>query len=134
MEASILGAHGSIGMSKQSSENRVYKRWDIFEYALLKQNDESLSEPAIIVDLSLGGLQVRGKRAYKEGEICEVSIIDDKDRQIVTNAEIRYSRPLPDSNIFVTGLRFAPGTTEERVSLVNYIHAKFQANADTLAM
>ena len=120
-------------MSEQNgSEGRRYKRWDIFEYALIHREGEQHSEPAIIVDLSLGGLQVRSRTPYPAGDMCLVSIAEDDDTSISTHAEVRYSYVLPDSDLYATGFRFMPGSVEQRVALVNYIHTRFQEGMDSL--
>lgn len=122
-------------MSQQNgNESRRYKRWDIFEYALVYLEENATAEPAIIVDLSLGGLQARCRKQYTAGETCQISIVDDHNRTISTHAEIRYSYPLPGSDLFATGFRFIPGSVEQRVSLVNYIHQRFQEDMDSLAI
>jgi c-di-GMP-binding flagellar brake protein YcgR len=117
-----------------SSDSRQYKRWDIFEYALVHVEGEEAAEPAIVVDLSLGGLQARSRRKYPPGSLCTVSITGENDEAIFTQAVIRYSNQLPNSDLFATGFRFVPSNVEERVGLVNYIHTRFQAEADSMAM
>lgn len=95
---------------------------------------EQNAEPAIVVDLSLGGLQARSRRKYPAGSMCTVSITGENDEAIITQAEIRYSNQLPNSDLFATGFRFVPSTVEERVGLVNYIHTRFQSEADSMAV
>lgn len=116
------------------NENRRFKRWDIFEYALIFEENEVEPEPAIIVDLSLGGIQARSRRPFPAGGICLISIADGDNNSITTHAEIRYCHQLPNSELYSAGLRFIPGSVEQRVALVNYIHQRFQEDSDSLAI
>lgn len=120
-------------IEQTGNEGRRYKRWDIFEYALISREGEPDSEPAIIVDLSLGGLQVRSRTPFPAGDMCVVSIAEDNENSITTHAEVRYSYIIPDTDLYATGFRFMPGSVEQRVALVNYIHSRFQAGMDSIA-
>lgn len=120
--------------NNKSVENRQYKRWDIFEYALVYKEGDQSPEPAIIVDLSLGGMQARSRRQYDAGEVCLISITDDENEQITTHAEVRYSYPLQGTDLHSTGLRFMPGSVEQRVALVNYIHQRFRNDIESIAI
>lgn len=120
-------------IEQNGSESRRYKRWDIFEYALVYQEGQQLADPAIIVDLSLGGIQVRSRTQFPAGELCLISIAEDTESSITTHAEVRYSYVLPESDLYATGFRFTPGCIEQRIALVNYIHARFQEGMDSIA-
>lgn len=109
-----------------TTETRRHQRWDIFEFAKIITEDQE-SEPTIIVDLSLGGFQIRSKVAYTVGDTVVASIQHGEEEPLKVHAEVRYSTALPDSSLFATGLRFTPASGEERVALVNFIHERFRA-------
>lgn len=116
------------------TESRRYKRWDIFEYAMIEKEGAD-ADPAIVVDLSLGGLQSRSKIQYEAGEICSVLIARSANDPIVIRAEVRYCRPVnEETGVFVTGLRFLPESVEQRISLVHYIHDRFLNDLERLAV
>lgn len=116
----------TVANSEENNEGRRFKRWDVFEYALITPEGESTAEPTVIVDLSLGGLQVRGRTQYPQGSTCMIVISQDGDKRIVTSAEVRYSYPIEDSDLFATGFKFMPENMEQRVELVNFVHHRFQ--------
>ncbi len=109
-----------------SNEGRRFKRWDVFEYALITPEGESSPEPSVIVDLSLGGIQVRGRKQYSPGSMVVITIAQDGDKRITTSAEVRYSYVMEESDLFATGFKFVPANMEQRVELVNFIHHRFQ--------
>lgn len=119
---------------KSSPDSRRHKRWDIFEYALVTRQNGDAPEPAVIVDLSLGGFQARSKLSYTVGETVIIKIANDDFHSIEVSAEVRYSNPLPGTDLMATGLRFTPETAEQRVSLVNFLHERFQADIQRLSI
>ena len=122
-----------MGTNNQQ-EARRYKRWDIFEYALITTGASIDPEPVIIVDLSLGGFQCRSKAPYSSGEICIVSISRPDGEPLTVRAEVRYVAPIPQTALHIAGMRFNPASVEQRVSLVNYIHERFQADIERIAL
>ncbi|MBL8061280.1 MAG: PilZ domain-containing protein [Chthonomonas sp.] len=108
------------------NDGRRFKRWDVFEYALITPEGENSPEPAVIVDLSLGGVQVRGRKQYPAGHTVVITIAQDGEKRITTNAEVRYSHTIDDSDLFSTGFKFVPANMDQRVELVNFIHHRFQ--------
>ncbi len=119
---------------KSSNEGRRHKRWEIFEYALLQREGEESPEPGILVDLSLGGFQVRTKSLFEAGEKCHVVISWPGHENISIAAEVRYSKPMDEEKMHFIGLRFLPDTVDQRVALVNYIHDRFLADMERLAV
>lgn len=117
-----------------SQDGRRHKRWEIFEYALLVRENDDQPEPSIIVDLSLGGFQIRSKVAYADGEKCLVIITWPGHDSIEIAAEVRHCSYLPQEEMHFVGLRFLPETVDQRVSLVNYIHDRFLADMERLAV
>ena len=115
-------------------ENRRYKRWEIFEYAIVKSDTNPNPDPAVIVDLSLGGVQLRSRMPYSSGETCTVIITRDGIEPLEVAAEIRHSTQVEGSDLYATGVRFTPITVEQRVALVNYIHERFQADMERLGV
>lgn len=104
----------------------------MLDYALVFRAQDPDPERAVIVDISLGGMQTRSRVNLKEGEVCVLSIGQAVEDPVTVTAEVRYSRNLPDSDLFATGFRFLPSDAQERVSLVQYVHRIFQAQGESL--
>ena len=98
----------------------------------MRPESDTESEPVIIVDLSLGGFQIRSKRTFHNGELCEISISDPDNDPLVVQAEVRYASEIPEVGLYGTGFRFHPATLEQKVALVNYIHTRFRMDVERL--
>jgi c-di-GMP-binding flagellar brake protein YcgR len=117
-------------MSEQKTDTRRYARFEMFEYALVYV--PSLTEPVrtVVVDIGLGGLQLRSRGALPAGEICVVHVGSSDGRSFELRGEVRYSTPMPDTDIHSTGIRFLPDSHEDRVEIAEYVHAVFQRQSE----
>lgn len=113
-------------------DQRRHARFEIFEYALVHLPGVSQAIPAVIVDISLGGLQTRSRTAPAVGEHCQLTIGQGGMPPIVVTAEVRFVNPVGEGDLVAVGYRFVPGDSEERMTLVNYIHDTFQRQGEVL--
>lgn len=95
----------------------------------------SREEPCrtVVIDIGLGGLQVRSKETLPIGEVCQVHIgREGRKPPLELPGEIRHSSPIEKSDLIATGIRFMPSTHEQRVAVAEYVHSVFQRQGDSL--
>jgi len=116
----------------QTPDQRRHTRFEIFEYVLIHVDSSPEPIPAVIVDIGLGGIQVRSRAFPQPGELVRLAIGQGNGQPLVVNAETRHSHPVPEGDLFATGFRFLPQDLAERMRLVNYIHDTFQRQGEVL--
>jgi len=121
-----------MSQANPPTDQRRHARFEIFEYVLVLQNHNPQPIPAVIVDISLGGIQTRSRQAPTLGEICQLTIGQGGKPPIVVSAEVRFVTPIEGGDLCATGYRFIAGDIEERKALVNYIHETFQRQGEVL--
>jgi len=120
-----------MGAQKKTDQRR-HARFDIVEYTQLRKMGESKSETAVIVDLSLSGLQLRSRFRMTEGDHCEMTIGRCGLEPMKVRGEVRYCIPVSSTGLYATGVRFIPKNPRERIDLVDYIHDVFQKQGERL--
>ena len=116
-------------------DKRDHARFELLEYALLGGSDgDASSQPqrAVIIDVSLGGLQIRSRSTFEEGALMRLTIGRADDEPVAVIAEVRYSIPVEDSDLVATGFRVRPENKEQRIEWVDYVHAVFQRQGELL--
>ena len=117
-------------MSEQKTDTRRYARFEMFEYAMVYVQKQTDPVRTVIVDIGLGGLQLRSRGPLPVGETCTVHVGSTTEKSFELRGEIRYSAPLPDTDIHSTGIRFLPTCHDDRVSIAEYVHAVFQRQSE----
>ena len=117
-------------MSEQKTDTRRYARFEMFEYAMVYVPNQAEPVRTVIVDIGLGGLQLRSRGALPCGETCLVHVGSATGKSFELRGEIRYSTPMPDTDIHSTGIRFVPACHEDRVAIAEYVHAVFQRQSE----
>ena len=123
----------SDGTSK--TDKRQHARFELLEYVLMGGPDGKTAgqpERAVVVDVSLGGLQVRSRSSFEEGSMLRLTVGRAGDEPIVVVGEVRYSIPVEDSDLFATGFRVRPEDRAQRIAWVDYVHAVFQNQGELL--
>lgn len=113
-------------------DQRQHHRFELLEYAAIHAPPPLSTIFAVVVDISLGGLQTRSRYELPVGTRCRVLIGQGGDEPIELCAEVRYSRKLPDSELYASGLRFVETESWDRIALVNYIHGIFSRQGEQL--
>ncbi|MCH8977753.1 MAG: PilZ domain-containing protein [Armatimonadetes bacterium] len=116
-------------------DKREHARFELLEYVLLGGSGgeaPSQAQRAVIVDVSLGGLQVRSRSTFNEGALLRLTIGRAEEEPVAVIAEVRYSIPVEDSDLFATGFRVRPENREQRIEWVDYVHAVFQSQGELL--
>lgn len=115
------------------SDRRRHSRFELLDYAIMTKPDTAESIRSVIVDISLGGLQVRSREPFESGAKYAIVVGrgDDKD-PITIHAEARHSKPIEDTDLFSTGFRLTPDSAIERIEWVEYVHAIFKLQGELL--
>ncbi len=123
-----------IDMSKNLPQNdsRRDNRFELLDYAIASRPGHSRTIRSVVVDVSLGGLQVRSRFQFESGEVCTLSIGRGQMSPLQVHAEVRYSVPIEESDLFATGFRLLPESVGERIEWVDYVHAVFQVQGEAL--
>ncbi len=124
---------GDLSYSK-ASDKRRFLRYEMLDYALVLRG--GIDEPlrAVIVDIGLGGLQLRSKEPLTVGDYIKIQIGRVDGDPLTLMAEVRHSAAVPESDLFATGVKFCPETHEDRLSIAEYVHGVFQRQCDKLLL
>ena len=123
----------SDGTSK--TDKRQHARFELLEYVLMGgPTGKSSSQPerAVVVDVSLGGLQIRSRSTFEEGALLQLTVGRAGNDPIFVVAEVRYSIPVEDSDLYATGFRVRPEDRTQRIAWVDYVHEVFQNQGELL--
>jgi len=116
----------------QNLDLRRYARFDLFEYAMVESPSHGEMIRAVVVDISLGGLQIRCREHLPVGEQVGVKVGQTEAQPLHLKAEVRYCVPIEGSDINAVGLRFMATTHEERLQIANYVHSVFLRQGEAL--
>lgn len=116
-----------------SGDTRRYARFEMLEYALVFFEGREDPVRAVVVDIGLGGLQLRTRSILPVGEACFIQVARANGSTMDLRGEVRHSNPLPDSDICASGFRFLPTTHDERVSIASYVHDVFLRQGEMAA-
>jgi hypothetical protein len=115
------------------SDRRLHPRLDVMEYATLTQGATGAGQRCVIVDVSLGGLQARGKTEYAPGDRLFVEVSGNGTQAVGIYAEVKYCVPVEGAGMFATGMRV---TSEDRHALrswVDFVRRIFAAQSDSFS-
>lgn len=114
------------------SDQRRYARFEVLDYA--KVTSDKIKEPisAVVVDVGLGGIQIRSREQLTEGDSCTLVIGREDGSPLTIKAEVRTVRPIEDSDLFGAGCRFLPDNHTERMAIAEYVHMVFQRQGEKL--
>ena len=117
----------------QGQDQRRHVRYELVDFALLEA--PGLAEPirCVVVDVSLGGIQVRSKAALPIGDLCVLHIAQLGRKAIKVRGEVRHTERIPGSELVSSGFRFLPETHEDRIAIMEYVHAVFLRRSELMA-
>lgn len=119
-------------MDHNLSDRRKHARFELMDYAILTKDGSTDSTRSVIVDISLGGLQVRSKVPFEDTTKYKLEIGRGNTSPIVIHAESMHSKAIEESDLFSTGFRLTPATALERIEWVEYVHCVFKAQGEML--
>ncbi len=114
-------------------ERREQERFALFEYAIVKVGDAQIRLRSVVVDVSLGGLQVRSREEFAAGLRCRLIVGRMNGEPMEISAEVRYSKPIPDSDLMSTGFRIVPVSDEEKEVWARYVQQALKYQGEQLA-
>ncbi len=105
----------------------------MLDYVLVRAGNSADASNSIIVDIGLGGLQLRTRQQLPTGEHCTLEVGRVDADPLILKGEIRHSSPIQGSELYASGIRFKPESHEDRIAIAEYVHAIFQRQCDLLA-
>ena len=115
-------------------DQRRYLRYEVLHFATVRHEDGAPSH-CVVIDVGLGGLQYRTRRAVAIGSIVEVSLgRSDEEPPLVVHAEVRHCHAVDASEIYAVGLRFVPGASSERRAIASHVHDVFRRQCEMMAI
>ncbi|MBI5708393.1 MAG: PilZ domain-containing protein [Armatimonadetes bacterium] len=112
------------------SDGRRFERFDILDYAMLSSKNHKEPFRTVIVDIGLGGLQLKSKDQLPVGEVCSIQIAREEADPLCTTGEVRYSRQAEDKGLYSSGFKFLPSNHVERAAIAEYVHSVFMRNEE----
>lgn len=113
------------------NDKRRYIRYEVLDYACIRV-DEGEAVHAVIVDIGLGGLQVRTRATFELGSLCTIEIGREDQAPMVFHGEVRHFAPVADTDLHGVGIRFKPKDHPERLAVAEYVHSVFQRQCELL--
>lgn len=115
------------------SDLRLYARFEHVECAMVYEKGNSEPFRAMLVDIGLGGVQLRSKEPLPVSVPLEMSLGQDGKQPLIARGHVRYSHNETDDDLYVSGFKFTPETHEERTAIAEYVHGVFQRQWQSLA-
>ncbi|MDI9636747.1 PilZ domain-containing protein [Kamptonema cortianum] len=114
------------------NERRKHARFELLDYASISKGDEATSIRSVIVDISLGGLQVRSRDPFDVDQEYKLTIGRGDEEPIEVFANSVQCKKIEDTDLWSTGFKLTPKTAVERITWVEYVHGVFKAQGETL--
>ena len=115
-------------------DKRRYLRYEILDFARVTADRPEDGFSTVIVDIGLGGLQLRTKSLLPIGTCVQIEVAREDQNPISLIGEVRHTAEIGGSDLFAMGVRFAPRTHEERMAIADYVHRVFQRQCDLLTL
>lgn len=125
-KSTAMNTHQSI------LDRRSGTRFELLEYALIS-GDAVPQARSVVVDVSLGGLQVRSRQRFERGARLQLNIGQLNSTPLEVLAEVRYSEPISDTDLYSTGFRILMPEASARIKWGDYVHRVFQDHREELA-
>lgn len=117
---------------KFDTDKRRYIRYELLDYAQIQPIGSGPSVNTIIVDIGLGGLQLRARDPMTVGTKCYVTVGRMDGNVLTFRAEIRHCAQVEGADLYGLGVRFLPESHDERMGIAEFVHAVFQRQCDLL--
>lgn len=120
--------------ARNVSEKRRDIRYEVLDYAMVYDTEGNEPVRCVIVDIGLGGVQIRSRGSLPVGGVCLMNIGNLDTTPIKIRGEVRHSQKVQGSDLYASGIRFLPRTPDERAVVAAYVHSVFQRQADQLSL
>ncbi len=115
-----------------NNDKRRYIRYEVLDCARVNVDGQDPFQ-SVVVDIGLGGLQLRAKALAIQGATCMVTVGRLDDQPIDLPCEIRHCFPLGDGGLHSIGVRFSPRTHDERITIAEFVHSIFVRQCEMLS-
>ena len=112
-------------------DQRLHVRYELIDFALI-ETPEGEAIRCVIVDVSLGGLQIRSKQNLPVGEKCFLRMAFGDKKLLRIRGEVRHSQPVAGAELFASGFRFLPESEQQRREVMQYVHEVFVRKSEVL--
>lgn len=112
------------------SDIRRFARFPLLEYAVVHLENGSDPFRAMVVDIGLGGAQLRSKEKLPVGAMCNIEMGQEEGATLSLRGEVRFSVPIPHSDLHASGFKFLPENHQERAAVAAFVHQIFQAQCE----
>lgn len=113
-------------------EHRKHSRFSILEYALLQLDKKPISVRTLIVDISMGGAQLRSRTECKVGDKAYLIVGTFKDVPLKIPVTVRYCNTIDTGLLYAVGLKFSPKTKLQKAQVTNFVHNLFVTQGELL--
>src|SRR5690349_16916002 len=120
-------------VKNKGRDQRRHVRYELVDFALLESTSADEPVRCVVVDVSLGGIQVRSKIPLPVGDVCTMHVAQLGAKPLKVRGEVRHIEAIKGSELISIGLRFVPETHEDRVAIMEYVHGVFLRRADLMA-
>jgi hypothetical protein len=117
-------------MSEDKTDARRYPRFDMLDVASIYLGGKGEPVRTIVVNVGLAGVQLRSKSELPVGAGCEIHLDIQLAHALELRGEVLYSSPVPDSDLYMSGLRFMPAGRDERQAIAEYVLTVFQRQGE----
>ena len=117
----------------KGKDQRRHVRYELVDFALLESPSSDEPIRCVVVDVSLGGIQVRSKIPLPIGDLCTMHVAQLGTKPLVVRGEVRHVEAIKGSELISVGLRFVPETHEDRIAIMEYVHGVFLRRSDLMA-
>lgn len=123
-----------MSVDHKRTDKRQHARFEILDYALMHNGKcvEENGTRAVLVDVSLGGFQLRSRTRFEPSDIFTLVIGRCEGSPVNVTAEVRYSVKVDDTDLYATGFKIRPEDNSQRIDWVDYVHAVFQSQGESL--
>lgn len=118
--------------SESKSDVRRYERFELLDYAMVHPTSGGEPFRSVVVDIGLGGVQLRSKEQLPAGEHCMLHIGQSDKPPLVLAGEVRYSKPDEEKGLYSSGFKFLPANHEERAAIAGYVHSVFMRQVEAI--
>jgi c-di-GMP-binding flagellar brake protein YcgR len=118
--------------NEKLTDQRRHTRFELLEYAMIYMDGSPKAVRAVIVDVSLGGMQILTRFKVKKGATGCAIIGKGHSNPIRVGVESLHCSQADSEEMFSVGFRFRPANTKERVDIVDYVHEIFQSQGESL--
>jgi len=112
---------------------RLYARFELGETALLKSESNDGGFDIEIVDIGLGGVQLRSDKKLPVEVPTTIHIQRDPKTLLVLHGHVRYSNLCDGEKVYVSGYKFSPENMQERVIIAEFVREVFENQWQELA-